>query len=146
MLKQFTPMCAHTHTHTHTKKSAQSCSVYTHTHTPEAEMNDGERAASLKARCSTNCDYQLWFPPSICFNLFKRTEAHFILIKIDEMAWNQLSHTVAALTTVRLLPRPTGSRSPLRSHTPPSSLLPLAWLLYIAVSISALPGGAILSQ
>lgn len=59
------------------------------------------------------------------------------------MAWNQLSHIVDALTTVRLLPpRPNSSRSPLWSPTPPSSLLHLAWLLYIAVSISSpAPGG-----
>lgn len=67
-------------------------------------------------------------------------EAHFILIKIDEMAWNQLSQIVAALATVWLLPYP---QLPLSSLVPQRSILPLssAWLLYIAVSISALPGG-----
>lgn len=36
-----------TQTHTHTHKNAQSCSIYAQ----EAEMNDGEWVASLKARC-----------------------------------------------------------------------------------------------
>lgn len=37
--------CANTYTNTH--KNAQSCSIYAQ----EAEMNDGEWVASLKARC-----------------------------------------------------------------------------------------------
>lgn len=102
--------------------------------TKELEMSDEEWATSLKAQCWTNCDYQLWFPPSICFNLFKCAEAHFIWIKIDEMARNQLSDIVAVLTKVWLCPH---SELLLSSPSPLAS----AWLLYIAVSISALPGG-----
>lgn len=83
-------------TRTNTQENVRSCSICTE----ETEMNDGEQVASLIARCWTAPDYQLCFLPSICFNLFKHTEAHFILIKIDEMAWNQLSHIGAALTTV----------------------------------------------
>lgn len=56
------------------------------------------------------------------------------------MAWNQLSHIVPALATVWLLPYP---QLPLSSLVPHRSILPVssAWLLYIAVSISALPRG-----
>lgn len=97
-------------------------------------MSDEEWPASLKAHRWTNCDYQLWFPPSICFNLFKCAEAHFIWIKIDEMARNQLSDIVAVLSKVWLCPH-----SGLRLSSP--SPLASAWLLYIAVSISTLPGG-----
>lgn len=97
-------------------------------------------ASSLKACCYTNCDYQLWFPPSICFNLFKHTDAHLILIKIDEVAWNQLNHIVAALTTVWLPPYP---QLLLFSLATSPSILTLSsgWFLYIAVSIWAMPAG-----
>lgn len=57
------------------------------------------------------------------------------------MAWNQLSDIVAALTTVWLLPYPQLPAPLCGPHTSPSSLLSLHVLLYIAVSISALPGG-----
>lgn len=98
-------------------------------------------SASLKACRQTNCDDQLRFPPSICFNLFKRAEADFFLIRIDELAWNQLSHVVVgAHKTV------TSSSSSLQCLTalPLSTLLLL--LLDIAVSISASPRAKILSQ
>lgn len=53
---------------------------------------------------------------------------------MDEMAWNQLSDIVAVLTKVWLGPH---SELPLSSSLPMAS----ARLLYIAVSISTLPGG-----
>lgn len=43
-----------------------------------SRMKDEIVFTSLKPCCSTLCDNQLWFSPSICFNLFKQEGAfHF---------------------------------------------------------------------